>query len=180
MSDEQKTTREKIIEAAVRLIAEEGTAHFTLEAVADYADVSKGGLLYHFASKDALIEAMIQHYLDACDERVQELLQGDGRPHAWLRAFVRMTFEDQPTDIAIVASKSAAFVNNPDLIAPLRTRYQQWMRQATADGLPVDVATLVIAASDGYWYAKMFEFNDFDDEARQGLLDRLLQMIEDT
>ena len=36
-----------------------GVAKLTLEAVAKEAGVSKGGLLYHFSNKEALIEGMI-------------------------------------------------------------------------------------------------------------------------
>ena len=50
------TTRENIFNAANNIIRENGLEGFTLDAVAKKANVSKGGLLYHFPSKNALIE----------------------------------------------------------------------------------------------------------------------------
>ena len=49
-----------IIDAAEVVVAEVGAAHMTLDAVAGKAGISKGGLLYHFPTKEALLEAMIK------------------------------------------------------------------------------------------------------------------------
>src|SRR5690242_2095382 len=43
--------RDRILEAAERVVAEIGAARLTLDVVAQAAGVSKGGLLYHFPSK---------------------------------------------------------------------------------------------------------------------------------
>ncbi|MCR2379329.1 TetR/AcrR family transcriptional regulator, partial [Salmonella enterica] len=62
-------TRQKILEAASQIVQCKGVAKLTLEAVAKEAGISKGGLLYHFANKEALIEGMIlkgtEEYQDA-------------------------------------------------------------------------------------------------------------------
>ncbi|MGO1278571.1 MAG: TetR/AcrR family transcriptional regulator, partial [Cellulosimicrobium funkei] len=46
--------RAKVLRAFASLLVEQGERAATLEAVAERAGVSKGGLLYHFGSKDAL------------------------------------------------------------------------------------------------------------------------------
>src|SRR3712207_9422759 len=50
------TTLFRSLEAAERVVARDGVARLSLDAVAGNADVSKGGLLYHFPNKDALID----------------------------------------------------------------------------------------------------------------------------
>src|SRR5687768_15624169 len=47
--------RERILEAAERVVGDVGAARMTLEGVAQAAGVSKGGLLYHFPTKEALL-----------------------------------------------------------------------------------------------------------------------------
>jgi AcrR family transcriptional regulator len=178
MSTKSQQTQYAILEAGVQVITEQGAGQFTLDAVALQANVSKGGLLYHFPSKDALIAAMLAHYLDSFDAKVEQLCTGDVHPHAWLRAFVRATFEETPSDIAIVASQLAAIVTNSDLIAPMRERYGVWTQRALDAGLPSDLVYLVIAATDGYWYAQMFGFNTFDNGLRDTLQQRLLALID--
>ncbi len=64
MSDTKASrTRETLIQAANQVLVRDGINHLTLEAVAQVAGVSKGGLLYHFPNKEALVEGMIDHYL---------------------------------------------------------------------------------------------------------------------
>ena len=53
----RKSSREKILDAAAELVAEIGAGRLTLEAVAEKAGLSKGGLLYNFPTKDALLQA---------------------------------------------------------------------------------------------------------------------------
>jgi AcrR family transcriptional regulator len=45
-------------------VVEEGVSGMTLEAVAREAGISKGGLLYHFPSKVALIGGMIGRLIE--------------------------------------------------------------------------------------------------------------------
>ena len=55
--------RARILEAAERIVTEMGAAHLRLGLVADLAAVSKGGLLYHFDSKESLLGALAERYL---------------------------------------------------------------------------------------------------------------------
>ena len=52
-------TRTRIRVAAAKVIERDGAGHLTLEKVAAEADLSKGGLLYHYPSKDALLQGLL-------------------------------------------------------------------------------------------------------------------------
>jgi AcrR family transcriptional regulator len=54
------SARDRVLDAYETLLIEAGPAAATLDAVAAAAQVSKGGLLYHFASKDALAAGLLQ------------------------------------------------------------------------------------------------------------------------
>ena len=64
--------RGKVLDAYIALLCEEGERAATLDATAARAGVSKGGLLYHFASKEALAEAVIE----AAEEHVARDVEG--------------------------------------------------------------------------------------------------------
>jgi AcrR family transcriptional regulator len=53
------SARDRVLDAYETLLIEHGPAAATLDAVAAAAGVSKGGLLYHFASKDALVAGLL-------------------------------------------------------------------------------------------------------------------------
>ena len=57
------TTQISILNAACQIILERGAEALTIEAVAQKAGISKGGLLYHFPSKNKLIEGMINRLI---------------------------------------------------------------------------------------------------------------------
>ena len=61
-------TKSNLLQAARTVVAAQGSRALTLEAVALEAGVSKGGLLYHFPSKKALIAGMVGQAVEAFDE----------------------------------------------------------------------------------------------------------------
>ncbi|MES2867584.1 MAG: TetR family transcriptional regulator, partial [Actinomycetota bacterium] len=52
--------RERVLDAFEEILISSGERTATLDATAKAAAVSKGGLLYHFASKDDLADGMIE------------------------------------------------------------------------------------------------------------------------
>jgi AcrR family transcriptional regulator len=56
---EERGTRDRLLDAFESLLVTSGSRAATLDAVAAEAEVSKGGLLYHFHSKDELVEGML-------------------------------------------------------------------------------------------------------------------------
>lgn len=57
------SVREQVLDAYQDILIESGSAAVTLDAVAARAKVSKGGLLYHFGSKDALLDGLVDRLL---------------------------------------------------------------------------------------------------------------------
>ncbi len=85
------SSQDRILDAAEDLIAARGISAFTLDAVAQAAGVSKGGLLYHFSSKDSLISGLQRRMAS----RLADTLRGaEGRSEPVLLAFVRQLRDD--------------------------------------------------------------------------------------
>ena len=55
-----QTTRDKIIETSLKLFAELGYATVSIESVLRECGISRGALYHHFASKDAIFEAVLE------------------------------------------------------------------------------------------------------------------------
>ena len=53
-------TKELICEAAKTILREEGGEHLTFDRIARVADMSKGTLMYHYGSKNALMEELME------------------------------------------------------------------------------------------------------------------------
>ena len=148
--------QDRLLDAAEAVVVRQGIASLTLDAVAAEAHMSKGGLLYHFPSKDRLVEALVRRsaeawracYMDA----YRRIPEGPGR---MARALLRHCLSDaQGWTDQLRHSSSAVFValaQNPSLIEPMRAVYSDLHRRIGEDGLPPGVGQAVAAAIDGLW-----------------------------
>src|SRR3546814_15074706 len=68
--------RDAVLDAAQRVVARDGAAGLTLEAVAAEAGISKASVLYDYGTKQALIKALLERRIAAEDSRIGELEAG--------------------------------------------------------------------------------------------------------
>src|SRR5436305_13943522 len=54
-------TRARILDAAMRLFAEIGYHNATNSVIAETAKLTRGAMLYHFATREELVEAAVAH-----------------------------------------------------------------------------------------------------------------------
>lgn len=97
----QPDTKEKILDAAEKLFAHEGFHNTSLRSITGEAGVNLAAVNYHFGSKEALLEAVIDRRLqplnrtrEANIEKIRKAALDAGRPpavEATLRAFVEPT-----------------------------------------------------------------------------------------
>jgi AcrR family transcriptional regulator len=71
--------RSEILSAATRLFAAQGVGGTSIQEVADAVGIRKPSLLYHFASKDALQEAVLDQLLSRWNETLPALLRAASR-----------------------------------------------------------------------------------------------------
>lgn len=81
-------TRERLVDAVLRVIAEAGADAATMQAVADRADVALRTLYNHFATREELIGEAMGRLLDDTRTAVRELVPEAGSPRERLLAFV--------------------------------------------------------------------------------------------
>lgn len=82
-------TRDAIVDAAMALYLETGSARVPLKAVAERADVSRGTILHHFGDADGLLDAVIERLLATLVLPDLTVLNGTTDPEGRARVFVR-------------------------------------------------------------------------------------------
>src|SRR5258708_3247444 len=88
-----RKSRDEILEAAIRVAVRDGVVASTLDQVAREAGVSKGGLIYHVASKDDLVREMLAFFAQKNDQALMERVANDRHPEGrWVRAAVDLIF----------------------------------------------------------------------------------------
>jgi len=169
--------RRSLLDHAARCAVEEGLARLTLQTVAEAASVTKGGLLHHFPSKQALIEAVFEDMLGRLDKEIERLSAEDdiekGRfTRAYIDAFFQVTRDGPKSPWAALAISSMTD-------AGLRALWSDWMserleRHAATDSHPA--FKLARYAADGIWLANLTEANGIPAEELAGLRDQLKHM----
>jgi AcrR family transcriptional regulator len=162
-------TRDRLLDAGEAVLLERGAAALTLEAVAARAGVSKGGLLYHFRSKETLVAGMIERIVAGVEAALAPAA-ADSTPGTFTRAYIDTVVADRPeppgTSRAgrLTAALAAAAALDPALLAPLREAYGRWQRRLVRDGLDPATATLARLATDGWWLSALLGLPPFDDD----------------
>jgi AcrR family transcriptional regulator len=175
-------TRDRLLQATTHIIQTQGVERLTLDAVAKEAQVSKGGLLYHFASKEALVMGVIQYLMDDFDAAIARELAQDNAPDApgrWLRAYVKATFNYNSLPTTLISNLLSAVTLNPELWQPVQSQYDDWQQQLQASGLDPVRASLVRFAADGLGTSELFGMALPDESLRQQLLEMLLALIQE-
>lgn len=82
------TLRERLIAAATAEFAASGYSGATLDAIAARADVTKGGLYFHFAGKEELFFSVLDHWRERRRRELQVQGPGEDGAAAALREFL--------------------------------------------------------------------------------------------
>ncbi|WP_454118730.1 TetR/AcrR family transcriptional regulator [Microbacterium lacticum] len=139
--------RESVLDAFEQLLVDDGERAATMDATARAAGVSKGGLLYHFASKDALERALLQRLAELVEEDLAAMASSpDGAVVFFLRTSV---MDDDPLDRALIATSRLAqggHADAADALRAVRARWADALRPHVRDATALD---LVLLVSDG-------------------------------
>jgi AcrR family transcriptional regulator len=161
--------RPQLLDAAIDVIRRDGAAALTLDAVAARAGVSKGGVLYHFASKRELIDGLMTRWLDDFEGR----LGGDDLLTAYVRAC-----DVDPSQRASEFGLLAGMIEEPEVLEVARERYAEWMaRMLDGAADPVD-AWVVRLAADGLWYSGLLGIAAPRGADRRRLIERLVALAQ--
>jgi AcrR family transcriptional regulator len=169
--------RRALLDCAANISLEQGLPAVTLQAVADAAHVTKGGLLHHFPSKQALVQAVFHDLLDQLDVQIEELLEDDpdayGRfTRAYIRAFAR-------ADGAAGSDRWNALPLSSLTDPGMKAMWSEWYASRLARHSETDGGTaLALAryAADGMWLAGLLEYSGSSNDSREALIEGLIRL----
>jgi AcrR family transcriptional regulator len=196
MSSESPSTRDRLCEAALRTATRDGILAMTLDNVAKEAGVSKGGVMYHFHTKDELVQAMLRYFGQRAEAMLAHKVANDPLPdQRWARAFLSCVYpEPGETTVEPTAPPGtvpftpeaieqflfamiAAAVNSPDMLSPLKSLADRLRQTMLAEGDTGMDQLLVWLALDGLFLWQFIGLIDRQDPLFQQIGDALRQRI---
>jgi AcrR family transcriptional regulator len=148
--------REAIIQAALRLIKERGAHALTLDAVAKQAGVSKGGLIHHFNTKEALVRGIFDSAVQVLHNQIESAYEAttDRSPGSFTRVYVETTLRHAEEGYLLPLFELVA--RDPSMAVSM-AEHNAWCHQRfEADGIDPVLAHVLASASDGLWLEIIF------------------------
>lgn len=167
--------RDAVLDAFEGLLIDVGERAATLDAVAKRAGVSKGGLLYHFPSKEALITGALER-LDrlAAEDLAQMAVAPEGAAAYFIRASL---WSDTPMDRSFVAATRLAEVAHEEARRRFAAIQQRWLELISED-VGEAMAKAVLYMGDGLYFNAMWESGPSGNaERRQADVKELLTVV---
>ena len=181
-------TRERILDAAVELVAEEGWQQVTSREVAARAGVNQGLVHYHFGSMEALLrEAVIGRLEREMAEPIERMLASDS-PAAGLRQVSDWLRTLEPTGaMAMLSAEVLAYATRDEAVREWMVRLLREIRAQMRDSIAAaqaagelrsdvdayDAAVLAAALIDGLIFHGLID-PDLPLDAVANTLDALL------
>ncbi len=178
MTKHKDNSFELILQKALEVVMESGAASLTFDAVAKKSGISRGGILYHFPSKEALLQAILDQYVTremASFEQHWQTL--GGRPETMTKAelFCAMDKDTDRDDEAVALM--AAVVNNPALLENVRPIIEG--RYEIARELDdFDTHASVLLALDGIYMLRALGLQPLKRKERKKIYQHLLSLLD--
>ncbi|MEN6669075.1 TetR/AcrR family transcriptional regulator [Psychrobacter sp. B38] len=170
--------RRALLDQAAQITLAQGLSKVTFQAVADAAGVTKGGVMHHFATKQALILELFNDAMATFDAEVTATMAKDPVSHgAFTRAYIEATislsdkgqdeFDNQATLYVLMLGDQA-----------LRELWATWMNEQLQQYDATDnteTLCMVRLVADGIWLS---DFSGINISEKQSLRDRLIKMTQ--
>ena len=174
------STREQILDAAERVVAREGSRRLTIDAVVQECGFSKGGVLYNFPSKQALIEGMVARMIaDIRSRHDAAFAEAEAAGEDPIPAVVRSLLQQKDMDRAVSMGLLAAIAEQPELVAPIRAAIAEMRDQLIARAADPDLASIVMLAADGLHFSDILGLDVLPDDQREAVEARLIALASE-
>lgn len=169
--------RDHVLDMAEKLVEEGGILALTMDAVAQAAGVTKGGVQYCFGNKDGLMKAMIERLGDRFDDQVAARKRHKNDAISHIGAHIAVTRESDADDDSRFAAMMASLIPNSHYLEETRAWYRkQW------DGLDVSTpegrrARLAFIANEGAFWLRSFNLFELTQKEWQSIFDDIEDLL---
>jgi AcrR family transcriptional regulator len=169
-------SRSAALQAALTIIARDGSGRLTLDAIARESGLSKGGLMHQFRSKEAVLKALLDHqaayFEDFSRKYMASVDKKTSQPELGAQIATMREALEEPH--SVVFAIAAALAENPDLLAGPRKIDAEKVATLKAEAKDPQLALLRWAAARGLALSAMFGLNPLSKRERDQLFERLL------
>lgn len=144
------SARDALLDAYRAILLEDGQRATTLSAVAARAGVSKGGLLYHFTSKETLAEGLIARLDELMAEDIAAMREAaDGPSRYYVRTSVWTDCDLDRTLVAVAQLAQESHLGAQEAMERARRQWLELIREEVAEEA---TAHAILLIGDGLYF----------------------------
>lgn len=167
----------KILGAARAIALREGAGKITIDAVARESGLSKGGVLYNFPTKKALLAGLLDEMLTEHRERLASV-SGDCT-FPTLRGHLETVQRTKSVDDDLSMAILAVSASDPNLLDPLRSELSGDIERIRSEAQDATEAMILLLAIQGLCFQRLLRLADGDIYQQDAVVDRLKGMIDE-
>lgn len=169
--------RNRIVDMALKVIAEVGVARTTHRLIADRAQVSLGSMTYHFKSLDEVIWSAFEKFAVEMQKKFEERLSAAALAGDAFRGIIEQVDRDlqqHQNDALLVLELYVLAIRHP----AYRTLVEHWMASTRASlerHIPTHSPEVIDALIEGFFIHRVFTKAAPSREAIRGALETFVQ-----
>ncbi len=168
-SARSEKSRQLIIQAALAVIDRDGANRLTIDAIAREAGISKGGVLHHFRTKQAVLIALLDNQRAEYARFARDYLAHDGRdsgePSLATQIAILREATKQPQSVALAIL--GAIGEQPSLLDGLRDAEALNVAAIRKESADADLAILRWSAARGLLWTSLFNMCPLGEKERE-------------
>jgi AcrR family transcriptional regulator len=168
--------KQHLFEQAIELVAHKGVDGLTIENLAVAAGMTKGGVQYHFHTKDQLVTELLAGLLQQVDEAIAFEAGADAHGAAWLCAYINITLRAPSAADGVAISLLAAMPPDDPRAEPFRLASARWRERAERGVKDKALAQIIRMAADSAWIELIY--GDLKTADLRTLRHRLFELVE--
>jgi AcrR family transcriptional regulator len=182
MGRKRTIDQQSILDAAEQVVAKDGAANLTVEAVALQAGVSKASVLYDYKSKHALVRAVVERALGDDNAFNEEAAKGFGDARsATIRGRIAAAANPLPEQFQAVAlNLCAALAQDSDLRKTVQRNQGQVIAAVVAGSDNPRGSLLAYLALEGLKLLESLDYHRWDAVERTRILQEIAWLVDQT
>ncbi|MYM85495.1 TetR family transcriptional regulator [Duganella sp. FT50W] len=172
------SNRNTLLDVLESLISEHSVHDVTLDEVALRAGVTKGGLIYHFKSKEALLLALVDRMRIRVESHCVDPTEvGKKTLRKFLTDRINYAFSMQQKEKRTMANLLVVTSSYPSLLGPVKVMYHSGIEALEGASEQAGLLLSVWTALDGFVLLEMLNLHHFSELEKKEMKAALLNLV---
>lgn len=176
-----QNSKDNIVDAAIRVLAEKGLKGFTTDAVIKESGLSKAGFSYNFKTKNDLLESVFEklstEWMSSVDGQESKDKNPVGRSlRVHLSASIEQYESKEPGKMSLYMALTELLISEPELAK--KQGSELWPSPKVEKALPIEQQIVVSLAIEGLYSQIMFPTIKLTEKQKKKVFEFLIRMTE--